>query len=33
MDICQILNNSETIFAGTNLGLIYKFATPQNPKD
>ena len=26
-EICQILNNSETKFPGTNLKLIYKFAT------
>ena len=27
IEICQILNDSETKFPGTNLNLIYKFAT------
>ena len=27
IEICQTLNNSEIIFPGTNLKLIYKFAT------
>jgi len=33
LEICQTLNDSQTIFPGTNLKLIYKIATLANTKD
>ena len=32
IDICQILNDTQTVFPGTNLRLIYKFATSETTR-